>query len=104
MSMDRDELIKRVAYAMHSSAAHSSFWTVDDMRVMATAALAAIEASGHCIVPVPIEADAFKASYAFVDSMIPQADLYNGSAPLWHGWALREAFKAGVSMIAAGRV
>jgi hypothetical protein len=50
MSMDRDELILRVAYAMHSSAAHSSFWTVDDMRVMANAAIAAIEASGHCIV------------------------------------------------------
>lgn len=36
------------------------------------------------------------AAYAFVDGMVPRADvLHNHTAPLWYGWALREAFIAG---------
>jgi hypothetical protein len=38
------------------------------------------------------------AAYDFVDSMIEekQVDKYDGIAPMWYGWALREAFLAGV--------
>lgn len=36
------------------------------------------------------------ASYAHVDAQVGQADGMKGSAPWWHGWALREAFEAGV--------
>lgn len=50
--MTRDEAIKTMALAMHASAAHSSFWSVDDLRVMAASALTAIEAAGLAIVPV----------------------------------------------------
>ena len=36
------------------------------------------------------------AAYAFVDRMKPRADvIHNHTAPLWYGWALREAFIAG---------
>jgi hypothetical protein len=40
------------------------------------------------------------AAYAFVESMVPRADCYgpgDPTAPLWHGWALREAYLAGVA-------
>lgn len=36
------------------------------------------------------------ASYNFVEDMVPKADGEIGMAPVWHGWALREAFLAGV--------
>lgn len=37
------------------------------------------------------------AAYDFVEKMVPRADAFNGDAPLWHGWALREAFVAGAA-------
>ena len=37
-----------------------------------------------------------EAAYRFVDRMVEKADDYNGNAPLWHGWALREAFLGGI--------
>ncbi|MES2625915.1 MAG: hypothetical protein V4628_11605 [Pseudomonadota bacterium] len=39
------------------------------------------------------------AAYNYVNIVVPTAD-YNANvigAPLWHGWALREAFLAGIS-------
>jgi len=34
--------------------------------------------------------------YKFVDSIEDRADDFKGGfAPLWHGWAIREAFEAG---------
>jgi len=38
------------------------------------------------------------AAYAFVASMVPRADVKypENLAPMWYGWALREAFLAGV--------
>ena len=36
------------------------------------------------------------AAYDFVDTMVCRADKVDGISPLWHGWALREAFLAGV--------
>lgn len=37
------------------------------------------------------------AAYAFVDSMVPRADDNILDSPLWHGWALRDAFVAGAN-------
>ena len=37
-----------------------------------------------------------QAAVAFVDGVVPRADIMNGIAPLWYGWALREAFLAGI--------
>ncbi len=39
------------------------------------------------------------AAYSFVENMNPQADTHTigGVFPLWHGWALREAFLAGIA-------
>ena len=37
------------------------------------------------------------AAYAHVESKIKSADASTGHAPLWHGWALREAFIAGAA-------
>lgn len=31
-----------------------------------------------------------------VRMQVPRADSFNGHAPLWHGWALTDAFFAGV--------
>lgn len=41
--------------------------------------------------------DTTKAAYAFVDSMVPRAEIKTpvGNGHLWYGWALREAFEAG---------
>lgn len=52
------------------------------------------EASNSAVMP---GSDAVvDAAYAFVDSMVPKADVvHNHTAPLWYGWALREAFIAG---------
>lgn len=41
--------------------------------------------------------DEMVAAYRFVDGIKPRADAYDGAAPLWHGWALREAFRAGAA-------
>mgnify|MGYP001252625979 CR=1 FL=1 len=37
------------------------------------------------------------AAYAFVDSMVSRADDNILDSPLWHGWALRDAFVAGAT-------
>lgn len=37
-----------------------------------------------------------QAAYAVVDAMVPAADALNGGAPMWFGWALREAYLRGV--------
>lgn len=43
----------------------------------------------------PSDADA---AVAFRDSLVPRADeMAHGKFPLWHGWALYDAFIAGVS-------
>jgi len=39
------------------------------------------------------------AAYAFVERMVPRQDA-GGAVPLWHGWALRAAYLAGLD---AGR-
>lgn len=36
-----------------------------------------------------------EAGNAFRDALIPRADGYAGHAPLWHGWAIMDAFIAG---------
>jgi hypothetical protein len=36
------------------------------------------------------------AAYEFVEEMVPYADTVDEGSPLWYGWALREAFLAGV--------
>ena len=36
-----------------------------------------------------------KAGNAFRDSLIPRADAHTRHAPLWHGWAIMDAFIAG---------
>lgn len=43
----------------------------------------------------PVADDVMDAAYAFVDSMKGRANDWHGPAPLWYGWALREAFIAG---------
>ena len=43
------------------------------------------------------EDDAFVAGFDHVETMVPQADAHgDGVAFAWHGWALRDAFWAGV--------
>lgn len=37
-----------------------------------------------------------KAGNDFRDKLIPRADADRTGAPLWHGWALMDAFLAGV--------
>lgn len=38
-----------------------------------------------------------QAGNAFRDTLVPKADAYaNGHAPLWHGWAIMDAFLAGI--------
>lgn len=41
-------------------------------------------------------ADELNAGESFRQSLVPRADEIRHSAPLWHGWALMEAFLAGV--------
>lgn len=41
--------------------------------------------------------DEVNRAYDYVVSVEATADEYRGLAPLWHGWALREAFLAGIS-------
>lgn len=42
----------------------------------------------------PIEE--LQAGDAFRASLVPRADAMQGSAPLWHGWAIMDAFLAGI--------
>ncbi len=35
------------------------------------------------------------AAYRFRESIVDLADRFGGPAPVWRGWALHEAFKAG---------
>lgn len=44
----------------------------------------------------PIHPDVL-AAYQYVDGVIDTADIHAGISPAWHGWAIREAFLAGVS-------
>ena len=48
----------------------------------------------------PKRMDELVAAYNCVDSFLDRADEYRHAAPLWHGWALREAYLEG---LAAGR-
>ena len=34
-------------------------------------------------------------AYSFISNLVDSADWHIGTSPLWHGWALREAFIAG---------
>jgi hypothetical protein len=34
-------------------------------------------------------------AYDYVDSVVCNADRMDGPAPMWYGWAIREAFIAG---------
>lgn len=42
------------------------------------------------------QTDPTAAAYRFVDGMVDRRDGYAHGGFLWHGWALREAFLAGV--------
>lgn len=42
----------------------------------------------------PLHADV-EAAYAYVNSVLPTSDFTD--PPAWHGWAIREAFLAGIS-------
>ena len=44
------------------------------------------------------------AAYKFVETMVDRANDFFGSAPLWHGWALREAFIEGIKHHASQQV
>lgn len=37
-----------------------------------------------------------QAGEKFRQSLVPRADACHGSAPLWHGWAIMDAFLAGI--------
>lgn len=39
--------------------------------------------------------DDLRAGNAFRDTLVPRADAERDSAPLWHGWAIMDAFLAG---------
>lgn len=50
----------------------------------------------------PIEYDGrlhpdVSAAYDYVENVVQTADGMHGHTPTWHGWALREAFLAGIS-------
>lgn len=36
------------------------------------------------------------AGNAFRDTLVSRADAMSGPAPLWHGWAIMDAFLAGI--------
>lgn len=42
----------------------------------------------------PIEE--LQAGNAFRETLIPRADAHNIGAPLWYGWAIMDAFLAGI--------
>lgn len=43
------------------------------------------------------------AAYAYVDSVVDTADTSPFGFPLWHGWALRQAFIAGAEYVGTPR-
>lgn len=45
--------------------------------------------------------EAIAAGSDFRDALVTRADGYNGIAPLWHGWAIMDAFLAGAAWRAA---
>jgi len=48
------------------------------------------------------EKDALDKAYAFVAKMKDRADYWDGAAPMWYGWVLREAFLAGIEYVTIG--
>jgi hypothetical protein len=42
------------------------------------------------------EVEVLRAGDAFRESLFPRADAHRGPYPLWHGWALMDAYLAGV--------
>ena len=44
----------------------------------------------------PHDASPMKAAYAYVDAMVPRADVQMPDGPAWYGWAIRQAFLDGV--------
>ena len=50
--------------------------------------------------PRPIEQ--IKAGKAFRDTMIARADTWIGNTPLWFGWAIMDAFLAGIDYARIG--
>lgn len=47
--------------------------------------------------------DIILAGDEFRTSLIGRADAHHGPAPLWYGWALMDAFKAGVKWARANQ-
>ena len=43
--------------------------------------------------------EALDKAYSFVDKKKTRADYWDGAMPMWYGWALREAFLAGIEYI-----
>jgi hypothetical protein len=43
------------------------------------------------------ERDLFRAIDGFIEELLLHADHWHGKAPLWYGWAVRDAFRAGVA-------
>lgn len=43
------------------------------------------------------ESAIIRAGFEFRTRMIEKADRFEGHAPLWYGWVIMEAFKAGVA-------
>jgi len=52
--------------------------------------------SGRCMAREP-RVDDVVAGNEFRDSLVPKADAERGGSPLWHGWAIMDAFLAGVA-------
>lgn len=46
--------------------------------------------------------DDITAGAAFRKKMVERADCWDGSAPLWHGWVIMDAFLAGMDYAKAG--
>ena len=46
--------------------------------------------------PVDRPIEELQAGDAFRASIVDRADAYSGHAPLWHGWAIMDAFLAGI--------
>ena len=44
-----------------------------------------------------------QAGYNFRESLVQRADAHAGHAPLWHGWALMDAFLAGIDYARASQ-
>jgi|GEM_PF-3059482 hypothetical protein len=50
----------------------------------------------YCHVTMPPDDPAFQVGFDRVNAMLPVHDGRIASAPMWFGWAIREAFWAGV--------